>query len=106
MMAWKLFDAERSTDTHAVLLYHGLSGSKSLIRGQWYKAAERWVIDGSNQEPYLSGFHCFRFYSEAERYAERFTRPVTVEAVRTRGRRRVKPTNSHVLLVPEIVVEA
>lgn len=105
MIRWKIFDADRTTSTHVALLYHGVEGHKLLKRGEWHEANERWVVDGSGQEPYLSGFHCFRFYSEAEAYAARFQRPVVIESIRTRGIIRVKPSNRSVILTPAIFLE-
>ena len=86
-------------------LFHGMSIDNKRTRrfpvGQWIKAERKMVIDGSGQNPYLSGFNILMDLKLMAKYANRFKadRELRLIEVEVKGKICPKPhSNSGVWL--------
>jgi hypothetical protein len=52
-------------------LFHGIRGSKFLMRKEWLEAETKLVNDGKGTK-YISGFHIMPSYEETKNYLNRF----------------------------------
>ena len=97
MRKWRLFE-EKDGELHT--LFHGVDGSRKIREGEWYRADEKLVRDGTSRTWYAGGFHVFAHERSLE-YVDRFTKPRKLVAVEVeiKGRVRPKPTNPEILLV-------
>ena len=68
--AWKIVEV---VEGQIRTLFHGLDGSRKMPAGQWLKAVERPVKDGTSKTTYLSGFHVFTSRAACQEYLGRFT---------------------------------
>lgn len=51
-------------------LFHGVNNSRTMPKNEWIEAEKKIVVDGSGQEPYVSGFHIFKNKEEAKSYLD------------------------------------
>lgn len=92
--AWKII--ERDHLGRDKTLFHGVAGSRVLARGEWIKADEKMVKDGTSKTEYLSGWHVLLNKEEAEDYLKVFTTrvnqlkivPVKVKEIRPKAHSR------------------
>lgn len=78
MIAYKIFEVDNK---NIKTLFHGWNGSRTLPIGEKLYAIKKQVTDGSRQNSYLSGWHVFLDYKEAEKYLPRFTKPRTLDII-------------------------
>lgn len=71
MKAYKIVEVE---DGAIRTLFHGLDGSRTVPKGQWLRAKEHMVKDGTSKTTYLSGWHVLLNYSDAVEYMKNFTK--------------------------------
>jgi len=102
--AFKVFETDKGK---IKFLFHGWNKSRLVPFNKWIAAKEKMVRDGSGKTFYLSGFHFFRTYGEAETWREKLTRtdrvtlPVIVKGIRS------KEHSPHpVFLAEELLVES
>lgn len=84
-------------------LFRAIDGSRYLIYNRWLNANKQMGKDGANQEPYLTGIHCFKNRDVAIAYLSRFRTEknrIVIEC-QAEGLRR-KPTNKNVYLADRI----
>jgi len=87
-------------------LFHGINGSRVLVKDQWYVAQERLVSDGGTE--YMSGFHVMFELADCRRYLQRFKHQDNKRIVRcqVRGRIRKKEHSpANIWLVSELRVQ-
>jgi len=92
-------------------LFKGIEGSRTLPLDTWLRAENKWSVDGSGQEEYLTGIHCLLNKEKAINYLDNFRTDrdrIVVECYAKDLRQ--KPTNNDVYLadwlyIPEENVE-
>ena len=65
MIGYKVFNQKPGSDA-CYTMFHAVNGSKQIPREAWITAYDHWVIDGSKGKTYLSGFHFFKTYENAQ----------------------------------------
>jgi hypothetical protein len=87
-------------------LFHGVNRSKTLPYNIWIIAEKKLGKDGSNQEPYLTGFHCFKEIHIAKKYLKKFRSNKNRIIIECEARNlRQKPSNKDVFLADEIYIK-
>ena len=84
-------------------LFRTIEGSRYLMYDIWHNANKQMGKDGSKQQPYLTGIHCFKKRDVATAYLSRFRTEknrIVIEC-QAEGLRR-KPTNKNVYLADRI----
>lgn len=67
--AWKIVECDhRGMKT----LFHGLNGTRRITPGEWLKADEKMVSDGTSKITYLSGWHVLLSLEDALEYMKSF----------------------------------
>ena len=71
---WKIIEENENTGEYKTL-FHGVNGSRKLIKNKWLTAVEKMVGDGTSKTRYLSGFHILESYDECVTYLTYFKTP-------------------------------
>ena len=86
-------------------LFKGIEGSRTLPLDKWLEAENKWSVDGSGQEPYLTGIHCLLEKEKAINYLDNFRTDRDRIVVECRAKDlRQKPTNENVFLADFIYI--
>jgi len=101
-IVYKIMEAHRG---EYKTLFYGINYCRILPFNTWLKAELRYVRDGSNSVPYISGIHCFKDKKIAEKYLRRFRteRDRVIVKCLAKGLR-TKPSNPDVFLADEIFI--
>ena len=102
MIVYKIVLVERD---ELRTLFHGINRSRILPVNKWIKAEKRYGRDGSGQNFYLTGIHCFKDEEVAIEYLNKFRIEKNRVIIECEGRGlRQKPSNKDVFLADEIFI--
>lgn len=86
-------------------LFKGIEGSRTIRFNKWLKADKKMSVDGSGQQPYLTGIHVFKEKKKAYKYLNNFRTDKDRRIIKCYAKGlRVKPTNNNVYLADRIYV--
>ena len=86
-------------------LFRGIEGTRTIKFNTWLEAEKKMSVDGSGQQPYLTGIHVLKNKQKAIDYLENFRTDKSriVIPCKAKGLRQ-KPTNEDVYLADYIYV--
>lgn len=101
-LVYKVFLYEGNTLKN---LFRGIEGTRTIKFDTWLKAEKKMGVDGSGQEPYLTGIHVLKNKQKAINYLDNFRteKNRVVIPCYAKGLRQ-KPTNKDVYLADYIFV--
>ena len=101
--AYKVFVVE---DGCLKNLFKGIEGTRTIEFNTWLRAENKMSVDGSGQDPYLTGIHCLLDKDKAIDYLDNFRTDKNriVLEVKVDGIRQ-KPTNRNVYLADWLYVD-
>ena len=86
-------------------LFRGIEGSRTIPVDKWLRAENRMSVDGSGQEPYLTGIHVLKDKEKAIKYLDNFRKPKERIIIKCLAKDlRQKPTNENVYLADWIYI--
>lgn len=101
--AYKVFVIEEKSLKN---LFRGIEGTRTIEFNTWLRAENKMSVDGSGQDPYLTGIHCLLDKEKAINYLDNFRTDKNriVLEVKVDGIRQ-KPTNDNVYLADWLYVD-
>jgi len=86
-------------------LFKGINGTRTIKFNTWLEAEKKMSVDGSGQDPYLTGIHVLKDKKKAIEYLNNFRTDKNRVIVKCKAKGlRQKPTNDNVYLADNLYV--